>query len=287
MKDAFDVLMITHAGLCKGYADVLKLILDIDEDDFGTLSFENGESLDDFSEAIRATIEERYKDRNLVVLLDLPGGSPANTALPFMSSSRKLIAGVNLPLVLEIMAMKKSGTTWEELDLDDTCKSAAQSIVLYNNFLNGGNVDHRLLHGQVIFSWTKQVGTNYIIVADDKVPNDPISMMALSIAKPVDCELSIIPFSQLRKLVDENASKNIMIIVKGPAEALQLAKELPEVTEINYGGVAKKAGSKEYGKAVYLNEAELKATQELISMGKKIYIQMVPSSPIEHASFEN
>ena len=29
-------------------------------------------------------------------------------------------------------------------------------------------VDHRLLHGQVIFSWTKQVGTNYIIVADDK-----------------------------------------------------------------------------------------------------------------------
>ena len=118
MKDAFDVLMITHAGLCKGYADALKLILDIDEDDFGTLSFENGESLDDFSEAIRATIEERYKDRNLVVLLDLPGGSPANTALPF----------------------KKSVTTWEELDLDDTCKSAAQSIVLYNNFLNGGNV---------------------------------------------------------------------------------------------------------------------------------------------------
>ena len=32
MKDAFDVLMITHAGLCKGYADALKLILDIDED---------------------------------------------------------------------------------------------------------------------------------------------------------------------------------------------------------------------------------------------------------------
>ena len=127
-------------------------------------------------------------------------------------------------------------------------------------------VDHRLLHGQVIFSWTKQVGANYIIVADDKVPNDPISMMALSIAKPVDCELSIIPFSQLRKLVDEHADKNIMIIVKGPAEALQLAKELPEVAEINYGGVAKKSGSKEYGKAVYLTEAELKATQELISM---------------------
>lgn len=41
MKDAFDVLMITHSSLCKGYEGALKLILDIDDDDFGTLSFEN------------------------------------------------------------------------------------------------------------------------------------------------------------------------------------------------------------------------------------------------------
>ena len=99
-------------------------------------------------------------------------------------------------------------------------------------------VDHRLLHGQVIFSWTKQMSVNYIIVADDKVPNDPISVMALNIAKPVDCELSIIPFSQLKRLVEEKQSKNIMILVKGPEEALRLIEELPEVTEINYGGPA-------------------------------------------------
>lgn len=147
-------------------------------------------------------------------------------------------------------------------------------------------VDHRLLHGQVIFSWTKQMSVNYIIVADDKVPNDPISMMALSIAKPADCELNIIPFSKVKEVVAKNADKNIMIVVKGPKEAVQLVKELPEVTEINYGGVAKKNGSKAYGKAIFLNEEELASTKELISMGKKITIQMVPTSPIEHANFE-
>lgn len=41
-------------------------------------------------------------------------------------------------------------------------------------------VDHRLLHGQVIFSWTKQMSVNYIIIVDDKVPNDPISVMAVA-----------------------------------------------------------------------------------------------------------
>ena len=118
-------------------------------------------------------------------------------------------------------------------------------------------VDHRLLHGQVIFSWTK-----------------------------ADCELSIIPFSKVKEVVEKNADKNIMIIVKGPKEAVQLVKELPEVTEINYGGVAKKNGSKAYGKAIFLNEEELASTKELISMGKKIIIQMVPTSPIERANFE-
>ena len=78
----------------------------------------------------------------------------------------------------------------------------------------------------------------------------------------------------------KNADKNIMIVVKGPKEAVQLVKELPEVTEINYGGVAKKNGSKAYGKAIFLNEEELASTKELISMGKKITIQMVPTSPI-------
>ena len=111
-------------------------------------------------------------------------------------------------------------------------------------------------------------------------------MMALSIAKPADCELSIIPFSKVKQVVEKNADKNIMIIVKGPKEAVQLVKELPEVTEINYGGVAKKNGSKAYGKAIFLNEEELASTKELISMGKKIIIQMVPTSPIERANFE-
>ena len=72
-----------------------------------------------------------------------------------------------------------------------------------------------------------------------------------------------------------------------PDRYIYVVDKRQELHFIQVFRVAKKAGSKEYGKAVYLNEAELKATQELISMGKKIYIQMVPSSPIEHASFEN
>lgn len=136
----FDVLMITHSSLCKGYEGALKLILDIDDDDFGTLSFENAESLEDFSEKIKTMIDGVYKDRNLVVLLDLPGGSPANVSLPFINSSRKFIAGINLPFVLELMTMKKNGISWEELNIEEICENASRSMVFYNKLLDGGNV---------------------------------------------------------------------------------------------------------------------------------------------------
>ena len=35
-------------------------------------------------------------------------------------------------------------------------------------------VDHRLLHGQVAFSWTNGVGANCILVASDTVVNDDL-----------------------------------------------------------------------------------------------------------------
>ncbi|MBS7130820.1 MAG: PTS sugar transporter subunit IIB [Clostridium sp.] len=146
-------------------------------------------------------------------------------------------------------------------------------------------VDHRLLHGQVIFSWTKQLAINYIIIADDKVPNDPLSIMALSIAKPVDCELSIVQFNKVKEIVDRKSDKNIMILVKGPGEAVKLIEKLPEIKEINYGGIAKKSDSKVYGKAVFLNDLELKDTRTLLENNIKIFVQQVPTSNVENVDF--
>ncbi len=35
-------------------------------------------------------------------------------------------------------------------------------------------VDHRLLHGQVVFIWTASIGVDCILIANDDVANDPI-----------------------------------------------------------------------------------------------------------------
>ena len=45
-------------------------------------------------------------------------------------------------------------------------------------------IDHRLVHGQVAFTWTHFLGATRIIVIDDKAAGDDFQKMALNMAKP-------------------------------------------------------------------------------------------------------
>ena len=44
-------------------------------------------------------------------------------------------------------------------------------------------VDHRLLHGQVAFSWTQYVGADCILIANDSVPEDELRKTTIKLAK--------------------------------------------------------------------------------------------------------
>ena len=45
-------------------------------------------------------------------------------------------------------------------------------------------LDYRLLHGQVVFSWTQNVGAQRIIVVDDEAATDELKKTALNLSKP-------------------------------------------------------------------------------------------------------
>lgn len=52
-------------------------------------------------------------------------------------------------------------------------------------------VDHRLLHGQVAFSWTQYVGADCILIANDNVPEDELRKTTIKLAKPPSVKLVI------------------------------------------------------------------------------------------------
>lgn len=50
-------------------------------------------------------------------------------------------------------------------------------------------IDHRLLHGQVAFSWTKFLESDCILLASDALVKDELKMSAMRMAKPTGVKL--------------------------------------------------------------------------------------------------
>ena len=145
-------------------------------------------------------------------------------------------------------------------------------------------LDYRLLHGQVVFSWTGHVGAQRIIVVDDDVE---MHMSALLLSKPAGVRVNIFTVDKaIAKMPKvEQLDEKIMMIFGNTAALLKFCQAYPKIKEINYGAVANKPGSKAFDQSVFLTPEEQADTQKLLDMGIKIYSQQTPTFkvvPIDH-----
>lgn len=141
-------------------------------------------------------------------------------------------------------------------------------------------LDYRLLHGQVVFSWTTTIGAQRIIVVDDEAANDELKSTALKLSKPNGVRLNIFTLEKtLAKMPKvETLNENIMMIFGNTATLRAFCESYPRIKEINYGGVANKAGATQIDDAVFLLPSEIEDTRKLLEMGIKIYSQQTPST---------
>ena len=143
-------------------------------------------------------------------------------------------------------------------------------------------LDYRLLHGQVVFSWTGHVGAQRIIVVDDEMKKS-----ALLLSKPAGVRVNIFTVDKaIAKMPKvEQLDEKIMMIFGNTAALLKFCQAYPKIKEINYGAVANKPGSVAFDQSVFLTPEEQADTQKLLDMGIKIYSQQTPTFkvvPIDH-----
>lgn len=151
--------------------------------------------------------------------------------------------------------------------------------------INLVRVDYRLLHGQVVYSWLKNKNVNHIIIADDHAAGDSFTQMALKLAKPSSCKLDIVKISDARKAYEKAGDKDFMFIVKGVSQLHQLLEIMPEIEEVNYGGIPQRENSKQVSKSIFLTPEEIELTKSIMENNIKIYVQQLPSSSIEKMNF--
>ncbi|MEG0329603.1 MAG: PTS sugar transporter subunit IIB, partial [Longicatena sp.] len=113
-------------------------------------------------------------------------------------------------------------------------------------------VDHRLLHGQVVFTWTKSISTDCILIASDAVVNDELRMTALRLSKPNGVKLVMKSVKDSIEALNAGITDKykLLILCENIEDASKLAFGYNKITSINLGGIKNEAGKRQISKAL-------------------------------------
>ena len=140
-------------------------------------------------------------------------------------------------------------------------------------------VDHRLLHGQVAFSWTSHLDADCILIANDSVMNDEIRKMSIKMAKPQGVKLVLKSVEDGIKAINSGVTDKykLFIVVESIEDAYRFVKGTSVIKSVNLGGTKAKEGTKNISKAVNVLDSEIEMIKEMANDGVEVEIRMVPN----------
>ena len=136
-------------------------------------------------------------------------------------------------------------------------------------------VDHRLLHGQVVFSWVQNLKADCILIANDSVATDELRKSTLKLAKPQEIKLVIKNINDAIDSINSGIKYKLLIIVESIEDAYKITKETKQIKQINLGGIKPRENSKNISKTINLLENEELMLKDLIKNGIEIEIRQL------------
>lgn len=135
------VILISHGELCKGMYESLKLFFGTDLSQTIYLPLRTDDDTQKYSLMIERRIRELDDGSGVLILVDVSGGTPANSILHLLSDRTKAITGMNLPMLLEIFSVRQQVKQIGELDLNEIISRTRESIVNLNELVKQMAVD--------------------------------------------------------------------------------------------------------------------------------------------------
>ena len=144
--------------------------------------------------------------------------------------------------------------------------------------INVLRIDDRLIHGQIVTAWAKNLNIAKIWIVDDGVATDDFIKGVMEMVAPSDRELVISPLSEINELVPkfDNESGNVLILVKYPYVAEQLFKAGVKIRELNIGGMGANSERKKLFKNISASQAEKNTLSSIRDSGINVYFQVTP-----------
>lgn len=148
----------------------------------------------------------------------------------------------------------------------------------------GLRVDERLIHGQVATAWTNRLGAERIMVIDNDIIRSSIDKMALKMACPSNCKLSILSIEKaiLNLSSDKYKDERIFIVCKKPIYFLKLLEGNIKFDHLILGNISGDKNSRRIRKSVSVNEEQIEILNKISDFGVKVTLQMTPGDTSEY-----
>lgn len=144
----------------------------------------------------------------------------------------------------------------------------------------GTRVDERLIHGQVATAWTNHLQANRIMVIDNTIITSSIDKMALKMACPANCKLSILSIEKaiLNLTSEKYENDRIFIVCKKPKYFLDLVNAGIRFEKLILGNMSRKNdSSKMIRRSVYVSDEDIQEIEAIKEAGIPVYLQQTPA----------
>lgn len=128
----YEVLVVSHSTLAKGFSEAVNMILGSEINYLGL----DDDGVEIFHKRLKEKIEAiKEKNKKVLILADLFGGTPFNKALYEASydSEVKVISGINLPMLIEAIMREKSNIDEVALEIVESTKDSIKIGIIPNN----------------------------------------------------------------------------------------------------------------------------------------------------------
>ncbi len=131
------ILLMSHGHMAEGMLDSSKLFFGEDIEKVKALCLLPSDDPEGFDERIREAIAEIDDGSGVVGFCDLLGGTPSNRSMYIVAENPrfKVITGMNLTMLLELLGRRMMTETIEELDIDELMEIGQGGVVSLNKMM--------------------------------------------------------------------------------------------------------------------------------------------------------
>lgn len=149
-------------------------------------------------------------------------------------------------------------------------------------------IDDRLIHGQIVTAWAKNIQAEKIWIVDDGVAKDDFVKGIMHMVAPGDRELIITGLADMPSMAEKLDSElgNTLILVKFPYVAKEIFKAGIKLNELNIGGIGTSPERQKLFKNISASEAEKQTLKEIQDMGINVFFQVTPDEKRTQFSYE-